>query len=59
MGIAERKQREKKHRRESIITSAKKIIQQSGVEGMSMNQLAELTELNKATLYLYFGNKDD
>jgi AcrR family transcriptional regulator len=24
-----------------------------------MNQVAELTELNKATLYLYFANKDD
>lgn len=59
MGIAERKQREKKHRKKSIISSAKKIIKKSGVEGMSMNQLAELTELNKATLYLYFGNKDD
>jgi AcrR family transcriptional regulator len=30
-----------------------------GVEGMSMNQLAGATELNKATLYLYFGDKDD
>ena len=24
-----------------------------------MNQIADLTELNKATLYLYFSNKDD
>jgi len=59
MGIQERKAREKQHRRETIIKAAKKIILKSGVEGMSMNQLAELTELNKATLYLYYSNKDD
>ena len=59
MGIAERKKREKKNRMNAIIRSAKKIILKSGAEGMSMNQLAESTELNKATLYLYFSNKDD
>jgi AcrR family transcriptional regulator len=59
MGVAERKEREKRSRRQSILKSAKKIILKSGVEGMSMNQLAEATELNKATLYLYFSNKDD
>jgi len=59
MTIAERKEREKNLRREMILKSAKKIIATSGVEEMSMNQLAEATELNKATLYLYFASKDD
>lgn len=59
MGIAERKLREKNHRRNAILKAAKRIILKQGVEGMSMNQLAESTELNKATLYLYFSNKDD
>jgi AcrR family transcriptional regulator len=59
MGIQERKSREKSQRREAIIKAAKKIISKSGVENMSMNQLADTTELNKATLYLYFSNKDD
>jgi len=59
MGIKERKEREKKNRREGIIKAAKKLILKQGIEGMSMNQVAELTELNKATLYLYFDNKDD
>ncbi len=59
MGIKERKEREKGNRRREIIKSAKKIILKHGVEGMSMNQVADLTELNKATLYLYFRNKDD
>ena len=59
MGIQERKERERNHRRKTILKSAKKIILKSGVDGMSMNQLAEATELNKATLYLYFTNRDD
>jgi AcrR family transcriptional regulator len=59
MGIAERRSREKEQRRRAIIKAAKRLIVKHGVEGMSMNQLAEATELNKATLYLYFSDKDD
>lgn len=59
MGIQERKEREKRHRRNAILKAAKKIVGERGVEGMSMNQVADLTELNKATLYSYFANKDD
>jgi len=59
MGIKERKDREKSLRRNAILKAAKRIIRTNGVEGMSMNQVAELTELNKATLYCYFSNKDD
>jgi TetR/AcrR family transcriptional regulator len=58
MGIAERKQREKKRRRNAILKAAKRLISKHGVEGMSMNQLATATELNKATLYLYFSDKN-
>ncbi len=59
MGIAERRAREKNQRRDAILAAAKRLILKHGVEGMSMNQLAESTELNKATLYLYFQDKDD
>lgn len=59
MGIAERKQREKKRRRSAILNAAKRLISKHGVEGTTMNQLANATELNKATLYLYFSDKDD
>jgi len=59
MTISDRKEREKRLRRQTILKFAKKIITRFGVEEMSMNQLAEATELNKATLYLYFANKDD
>ena len=59
MGTKERKARERKNRGEAIIKAAKKIIVKQGVEAMSLNQVADRTELNKATLYLYFSNKDD
>ena len=59
MGIAERKQREKTKRRATILKAAKRLIVRHGVEGMSMNELAQACELNKATLYLYFTDKDD
>jgi AcrR family transcriptional regulator len=59
MGIAERKARERSRRRTAILAAARRLILKHGVEGMSMNQLAESTELNKATLYLYFRDKDD
>ncbi len=59
MGIKERKEREKASRRKEILKAARKIILKRGVEGMSMNEVADLTELNKATLYLYFSSKED
>ena len=59
MGIAERKLIEKSRRRSAILKAAKRLILKHGVEGMSMNQLADSTELNKATLYLYFSAKED
>ena len=59
MGIKERKARERACRRSAILEAAKSLVGKSGVEGMSMNQLADLTELNKATLYSYFSSKDD
>jgi len=59
MGIKERKEREKRRRMDAILKAAKRIIREHGLVGMSMNQVADLTELNKATLYSYFSNKDD
>lgn len=59
MGIAERRAREKQQRRSAILRSAKRLIAGHGVEGMSMARLADSTELNKATIYLYFNDKED
>ena len=58
MGIKERKIREKELRRREILSAAGKLF--SGKRGMeaTMDDLAELTELAKGTLYLYFPNKE-
>lgn len=58
MGIKERKIKEKQIRKREILESAEKLF--SGKKGLNatMDDLAELTELGKGTLYLYFPNKE-
>jgi len=58
MGIEERKLREKEERHALIIGNAKELILEHGVDYLTMQTLAEASELSKATLYLYFENKD-
>ena len=59
MGIAERKEREKEQRRNTIIDAAEKVFFSKGVENATMDEVAEQAELSKGTLYLYFKNKDE
>jgi len=58
MGIAERRKREKAARRREIISCARDIILRQGVERVTMEEIAQKAELSKATLYLYFSNKE-
>ena len=59
MGISERREREKEERRTTILSHAKTLIQEYGVNSFSMQDIADRAEISKATLYLYFKNKDD
>jgi TetR/AcrR family transcriptional regulator len=59
MGIAERKEREKKQRRNEIIDAAERIFFSKGFESATMEDVANEAELSKATLYLYFKSKED
>jgi AcrR family transcriptional regulator len=59
MGIAERKSREQKARRESVLSAARKLFLQKGFANTSMEELASGAELAKGTLYLYFKSKDE
>lgn len=59
MGIAERKEREKQQRREEIILAAEKVFFGKGFEMATMDDIAEVAELSKGTLYLYFNSKED
>lgn len=59
MGIQERKERERKRRRNEIIDAAEKIIFANGIEKAKVEEIADQAELSKATLYLYFGSKEE
>ena len=59
MGIPERKEREKEHRREEIINAAQKVFFEKGLQAATMDEIAEAAELSKGTLYLYYKSKED
>jgi|AGTN01.2.fsa_nt_gi Transcriptional regulator len=58
MTIADRKAREKMYRRNDIINAAEKLFFAKGYDNVSMEDIAKEVELNRATLYLYFKNKE-
>lgn len=59
MGIEERKEREKEHRREEIISAAEQVFFEKGLQVATMDEIAEKAELGKSTLYLYYKSKED
>ena len=59
MGIAERKEREKRHRRNQILKAAKKLFSARGFSGVTMENIAAESELSPSTLYFYFKNKEE
>jgi AcrR family transcriptional regulator len=59
MGIQERKEREKEHRREEILNAAQKVFFTKGLQAATMDEVAEVAELSKGTLYLYYKSKED
>ncbi len=59
MGISERKEREKEHRREEIVAAAQTVFFEKGLQSSTMDEIAEAAELSKGTLYLYYKSKED
>jgi TetR/AcrR family transcriptional regulator len=59
VGITERKEREKEHRKEEIIDAAQKVFFEKGLTTATMDEIAEAAELSKGTLYLYYKSKED
>ncbi|MDD2227780.1 MAG: TetR/AcrR family transcriptional regulator [Candidatus Cloacimonetes bacterium] len=59
MGIRERRQREKEQRRDDIIEAASQVFFKKGLADATMDEIATQAELSKATLYLYFKNKEE
>jgi AcrR family transcriptional regulator len=58
MSIAERKEREKEQRRKGIVAAAEKLFFARGYDSVTMDDIAKEVELNKATIYLYFKDKE-
>ena len=58
MALADRKEREKEQRKRDIINAAEKLFFSRGYDNVSMNDIAGEVELSKATLYLYFEDKE-
>ena len=59
MGVHERKEREKEHRREEILDAAQRVFFEKGLAASTMDDIAETAELSKGTLYLYYKSKED
>ena len=59
MGLAERREREKNIRRDLAIDAAMNIYEEDGYYAITMEKIAERSELSRAALYLYFKNKDE
>jgi TetR/AcrR family transcriptional regulator len=59
MGIPERKEREKKLRRNTIVDAAEKVYSSKGYWTATMDDVAEAAELSKGTIYLYFKTKEE
>jgi Transcriptional regulator len=59
MAIKDRREREKEQRRNDILKASEKLFLSRGYDDVSMNDIAQEVELSKATLYLYFDNKEE
>lgn len=59
MGVKDRRNRERETRRKSATDAAMAIYEEEGYHAVTMEKIAERSELSRAALYLYFKNKDE
>ena len=59
MGIADRKDRERKELREKIIVAASELFLEHGLEKASIRMIADKIEYSPATIYLHFKDKSE
>ena len=57
--LSKRQLEERKLRQERILLSALEVFRSSGLEGATMDLIAEKAGFGKATLYYYFSSKED
>ena len=56
--VISRKQREREQRRNGLIDAAEKLFFERGYDNVTMDEIADEAEVNKALLYYYFKNKE-
>lgn len=54
-----RKERERLARREEILAAAKKVFSERGFEKATLDEIAEVAEFGKGTIYNYFSSKEE
>ena len=59
MGVVERRKREREVRRELAIDAAMRIFEEEGYYALTMEKIAERSEVSRAALYLYFKSKEE
>ena len=59
MNTLTRKQRELQQREQLFLDTARQIIREHGVSGLTMEAIAEITEYSKGTVYKHFTCKED
>jgi len=58
MGVSERRKREREQRKKEILDAAETLFFARPYDAVSMDDIARAIELSKATLYLYFRDKE-
>lgn len=58
MAIADRRKREREQRRTQIVDAAEKLFFAKDYDNVTMDEIANEAEVNKALLYYYFKNKE-
>ena len=59
MPISQRQLEERKMRRDRILDGALEVFKEKGLEGATMDEIANSSGFGKATLYYYFKSKED
>jgi len=59
MGIKERRARERRARKKTVLDAARALVLERGFNGTTTRQIADRCELSEATLFFYFKSKDE
>jgi AcrR family transcriptional regulator len=59
MGLKERREREKAARKGQILTAARSLLFEKGIQAISINQIARKAELGVGTIYFYYQSKEE